>query len=123
VAIINRGRLVLEGTVEALARMGPPRLEVRVTGDPTGRWAGTVGNLAQIDSVRDGTVVLRLAGGADTQAILDAARAAGQVEHFTSQRRRLSEVFRDALTASAIETPDQPDDEAGIAEAVGDGHP
>jgi ABC-2 type transport system ATP-binding protein len=123
VAIINRGRLVLEGTVEALARMGPPRLEVRVAGDPTGRWAGMVGNLAQVDSVRDGTVVLRLAGGAGTQAILDAARAAGPVEHFTSQRRRLSEVFRDALTSSAIDTPVPADDDAGIAEAVGEGHP
>ena len=41
--------------------------------------------------------MLRLVDGADPQLVLDAARAAGPVEHFTSPGRRLSEVFRDAL--------------------------
>lgn len=115
VAIIDHGRLVADGTVDELARTGPARLEVRVGGDPAGHWATTLGLLAEIDSVHDGTVVLRLdtstppampASGDDgiAQAVLDAARAAGPVEHFTYQRRRLSEVFRGALATKT----DQP---------------
>jgi hypothetical protein len=34
---------------------------------------------------------------ADAQAVLDLARAAGPVEHFAFPRRKLSEVFRDAV--------------------------
>ena len=116
VAIINHGRLVASGAVAELARRGPPCLEVRVGGDPAGRWATSIGPVATVESVHDGVVVLRL-GTADSpvpgsttapavadasieavsQAILDAARTAGPVEHFTHRTRRLSEVFRDAM--------------------------
>jgi hypothetical protein len=40
-------------------------------------------------------VLLALAPDADSQQVLDTARAAGRVEHFTSATRRLSEVFRE----------------------------
>ena len=46
-------------------------------------------------------VLLELAPGADSQRVLDAARAAGAVEHFSSAARRLSEVFRDVTGEDA----------------------
>ncbi|MGI8904106.1 MAG: ABC transporter ATP-binding protein [Solirubrobacteraceae bacterium] len=98
VAIIDRGRLVIEGPVDELARSGPPRLDVRVAGDLSGAWAasGAPGS-ERVQVASDGTVTLTLAPGADPQAVLDAARRAGAVEHFSSTRRRLSEVFREAV--------------------------
>jgi ABC-2 type transport system ATP-binding protein len=97
VAIIHRGRLVAEGTVKDLGQAGQLRIAVRVAGDDGGRWAQDLGESARVESNTGGTVLLSLRDRADAQAVLDRARAAGPVEHFTFQRRKLSEVFRDAV--------------------------
>ena len=54
---------------------------------------------ARVAGVRAGTVSVALAPGTDTQVVLDAARAAGAVEHFAFELRRLSDVFREAVGA------------------------
>jgi ABC-2 type transport system ATP-binding protein len=102
VAIIYRGRLVVSGPVADLRRGDRPRLAVRVAGDRTGAWsAGLSPALGTVDSVRaDGTAEISLTGAADSQEILDLARAAGPVEHFAYEDRSLSEVFRQATGAS-----------------------
>jgi len=101
VAIIHHGRLVVSGAVADLQRGERPRLAVRVAGDPDGNWAAQVpAQLGEIETMRAGTVLFALAGGADSQRILDIARAAGTVEHFSFEARRLSEVFRQATGAS-----------------------
>jgi ABC-2 type transport system ATP-binding protein len=98
VAIVHRGRLVAEGRVDELGRGPHRRLAVRVAGDPEARWAAALDGRVRVATVRAGGVVaLELAEGADPQAVLDAARAAGPVEHFAFERRRLSEVFRAAV--------------------------
>jgi len=98
VAIIHRGRVVAQGPVAALERGGRPRLAVRVTQDRAGVWARRLDpDLATVEAVENGTVMLALAPGADSQRVLDAARAAGSVEHFSFATRRLSEVFRDVV--------------------------
>jgi hypothetical protein len=51
--------------------------------------------------VDSGLVLLTLAPDADAQKVLDAARAAGAVEHFSFASRRLSEVFRDVTGEDA----------------------
>jgi ABC-2 type transport system ATP-binding protein len=102
VAIINRGRLVVSGPVADLQRGDRPRLAVRVAGDADGGWARAIGaDLGEIEAVRQGgTVLISLTKGAVSQRILDLARAAGPVEHFSFEARRLSEVFRQATGAS-----------------------
>jgi len=98
VAIVDCGRLVIEGRVEELASSGPPRLQVRIAGDRVGGWAREA--MSGVESVEvgpDGTVTLTLLPGADAQAILDAARRAGPLVHFSFARRRLSDVFREAV--------------------------
>jgi len=96
VAIIHRGRVVAQGAVAALERGDRPRLTVRVAGDPAGNWARPLEpEVASVEQVNAGLVLLALTPGADSQRVLDAARAAGAVEHFSFATRRLSEVFRD----------------------------
>ncbi len=97
VAIIHRGRLVAEGGLAELRRGGKPRLAVRVAGDPEGRWAEGLSGTTGIVGLKAGTVLLALSPGADPQLVLDAARAAGSVEHFAFEQRRLSDVFREAV--------------------------
>jgi ABC-2 type transport system ATP-binding protein len=96
VAIINRGRLVAEGTVDELTTAGAPRLTVQVAGDDAGAWARTLAGV-EVVANENGRVRLVLADGVDPQAVLRAAEAAGPVLHFSFERRRLSEVFREAV--------------------------
>jgi ABC-2 type transport system ATP-binding protein len=97
VAIVDQGRLVAAGPVEGLTRGGRPRLAVRVAGDPDGRWTAPLPPGAHVQDVEHGTVMLALDDGIAADAVLDVARAAGSVEHFAFERRRLSEVFREAV--------------------------
>ncbi len=97
VVIIDHGRLVASGTVDDLATAGSRRLAVRVEGDRDGAWAGGIPG-AEVSEVKGGEVRIVLHDGGAGDAVLDAARAAGHVTEFVMERRRLSEVFREALT-------------------------
>jgi ABC-2 type transport system ATP-binding protein len=104
VAIIHRGALVAHGTVDELARGGKLRIAVKVAGDEQAGWIarlppGTGGFPpgATFEGITGGAATIALACGEDAQAILDLARRAGPVEQFGFVRRRLSEVFRDAV--------------------------
>jgi ABC-2 type transport system ATP-binding protein len=118
VAIIHRGRLVAEGTVKELGQAGQLRIAVRVAGDDEGRWAQDLGGPARVEGNTGGTVLLSLRDRADAQAVLDRARAAGPVEHFTFQRRKLSEVFRDAVGTDPASAADAV---ASVAAGTGSG--
>jgi ABC-2 type transport system ATP-binding protein len=96
VAIIDHGRLVARGTVDELATQGARRLAVRVEGDRDGAWARTVPGVT-VSGVQGGEVRLILDASTRSDAVLDAARAAGRVTEFVFERRRLSEVFREAV--------------------------
>ncbi len=100
VAIVDQGRLVAAGTVEELGRGGQPRLAVRVAGDATGAWASALPPGVHVEGTEQGTVVVVLTDRGEADAVLDAARAAGSVEHFAFEHRRLSEVFREAVRRS-----------------------
>jgi ABC-2 type transport system ATP-binding protein len=102
VAIIHHGRLVVTGAVADLRRGDRPRLAVRITGDQAADWAARLApDVGTVENVRaDGTVEISITSAADSQAILDLARAGGPVEHFAYEDRALSEVFRQATGAS-----------------------
>src|SRR5215470_8862321 len=119
VAIIHHGRLVVSGSVAELRRGDRPRLAVRVTGDGDASWAAGLGPATgTVDAVRaDGTAEISITAGADSQRILDLARAAGPVEHFTFEARRLSEVFRQVTGASVGQA--EADHAASAARAAG----
>ncbi len=96
VVIIDHGRVVAAGAVDALASAGARRLAVRVEGDRDGSWARSLEGV-EVSEVRGGETRLVLAAGTDSDAVLDAARKAGRVVEFGFRRRRLSEVFREAV--------------------------
>ncbi|HLJ09272.1 MAG TPA: DUF4162 domain-containing protein, partial [Acidimicrobiia bacterium] len=95
VTIIDHGRLVVSGTVDELASSGPQRLVVRVDGDRDGTWAKELGGV-RISEIRGGEVRLVLDEATDSDQVLRAAQTAGRVTEFVFERRRLSEVFREA---------------------------
>ena len=96
VAIIDHGRLVASGTVDELTTSGPRRLVVRVEGDRDGAWARSLAGVT-VSEAPGGEVRLVLEDTTDSDAVLDAARRAGRVTAFAFERRRLSEVFREAV--------------------------
>jgi ABC-2 type transport system ATP-binding protein len=96
VTIIDHGRLVVAGRVDDLASSGARRLVVRVEGDRNGSWARAVAGVT-VSEVDGGAARLVLGESVDSEAVLRAAMRAGRVTEFVFERRRLSEVFREAL--------------------------
>jgi ABC-2 type transport system ATP-binding protein len=96
VAIINRGRCVAAGAVRELERGGAARLAVEVADDPDGRWAQGLAGVTVSENL-GGRLRLVLDSSADPSHVAAAATAAGRLEHFAYETRRLSEVFREAV--------------------------
>jgi ABC-2 type transport system ATP-binding protein len=96
VTVIDHGRLIVSGRVDDLATAGARRLVVRVEGDREAAWARDLAGVI-ISEVAAGEARLVINEGLGSDAVLQAAMAAGRVTEFVFQRRRLSEVFREAL--------------------------
>jgi len=96
VAIIDHGHLVATGSVSELTTAGRRRLVVKVDGDWTGQWARRLPGVS-VSRVDGGAVRLVLDEGTDPQTVLTTAMGAGPIEQFGFERRRLSEVFREAV--------------------------
>ena len=96
VVIIDHGRLVASGLVDDLASSGPRRLVVRVEGDRDADWARQLPGV-RVSEIDRGAARLVLEESVDSEAVLRSAMRAGRVSEFVVQRRRLSEVFREAL--------------------------
>jgi ABC-2 type transport system ATP-binding protein len=99
VAIIKDGRLVATGAVEDLRDRGDGgrRIRVAVQGAPED-WLARVPGAEVVDRGPRGALVA-LHDGAGPDEVLDAARAAGSVTHFSLERPTLSELFREAVEA------------------------
>lgn len=69
---------------------------VRVEGDRDGAWAQGLDGVT-ISEVDGGAARLVLDPKVDSQTVLEAAMAKGRVTEFVFERRRLSEVFREAV--------------------------
>jgi len=96
VTIIDHGRLVASGTVDELEASGTQRLVVRVKGDRTASWASAIPGVT-VSEVDGGAARLVLVDSINSDDVLRAAMRAGRVTEFSFERRRLSEVFREAL--------------------------
>jgi ABC-2 type transport system ATP-binding protein len=96
VTIIDHGKLVVSGRVDDLATSGPRRLVVRIDGDRDATWARSLAGVT-VSEISGGEARLILDESTDSDAVLRAAMAAGRVSEFSFARRRLSEVFREAL--------------------------
>jgi ABC-2 type transport system ATP-binding protein len=97
VTIVAKGAVVAEGDIDELRRGGDPRLVVEVAGDTTSTWANRMPGVTVVDNA-SGRLRLRLNADADPQAVLAAAQKRGPVVEFRYEQRKLSEVFREAVT-------------------------
>jgi len=97
VTIIDRGRVVAAGTVDAVRRRrGVDQLRIALEGGATA-WADGLEGARVVG--RDGDeVVLELLPGADDQALLDAARRAGRVTSFRRVLPSLTDLFREVVS-------------------------
>jgi ABC-2 type transport system ATP-binding protein len=100
VAIVKDGRLVASGTVEDLRSRGDHGRTVRVAvaGADDG-WLARVPAAEFVARSRDGALLVALRDGATPDDVLDAARGAGSVTHFSLERPTLAELFRLAVAA------------------------
>jgi ABC-2 type transport system ATP-binding protein len=96
VTVIDHGRLVVAGSVDDLATSGPRRLVVRVDDDRSATWAAGLAGVT-VSELDAGAARLVLDPDVDSNVVLAAAMRAGRVTTFSFERRRLSEVFREAL--------------------------
>jgi ABC-2 type transport system ATP-binding protein len=96
VAIIKDGRLVAAGPVEELRDRGARDRRVRVEVEADDAWVPP--GAAIVDRNGRG-IVVALTDGVTPDAVLDAARAAGSVTHFSLERPTLTELFREAVAA------------------------
>ncbi|MEA2312698.1 MAG: type transport system ATP-binding protein, partial [Solirubrobacteraceae bacterium] len=96
VAIVKDGRLIDAGTVDELRerRSGGGR-QVRVA--VAGAAADWCDGLGDVVARPRGAIVLSLNDGVTPDALLDRARAAGSVTHFSLERPALSDLFRAAV--------------------------
>jgi ABC-2 type transport system ATP-binding protein len=101
VAILKDGRLVASGRVDELrARGAEERRQVRVAVAGAGEeWLARVPAAEVVSRTHDGALVVALRDGAGPDDVLDAARAAGSVTHFSLERPTLTDLFRTAVAA------------------------
>ena len=101
VAIVKDGRLVASGSVEELldrGREGRRHVRVAVAWGDDG-WLARVRAAELVDRSGDGGLVVSLGDGLTADDLLDAARAAGTVTHFSLERPTLTDLFRKAVAA------------------------
>jgi ABC-2 type transport system ATP-binding protein len=96
VVLIDRGRVVAQGRIADLRAADARRLVRVEVGGATPGWLERLPGVRVIDQLPDGAI-LELADGASEPEVLDAARAAGQVRHFSVVQPGLSEIFRRAV--------------------------
>ena len=97
VVLIDHGRIVAAGTIEELrASREQRRLRVHVTGAPED-WYDAIPGVRLVEATSNDGLVLELADGVDEQRVLDLARGAGDVTHFSRERASLAELFREAV--------------------------
>jgi ABC-2 type transport system ATP-binding protein len=95
VVLIDRGRVVADGRIVELRATDARRLlrvEV-VDGADVDGWLERLRGVRVIEPLPDGAV-LELDDGVSETEVLDAARAAGRVRHFSVVQPTLSEIFR-----------------------------
>ncbi len=91
VVILEQGRVLASGTLDELRARVPQRLRVRVATSVD--WTADLKGIDVIEKDSEG-VLLAVAPGMDTQAVLRLAMAAGAVEQFGFESGGLLELYR-----------------------------
>jgi ABC-2 type transport system ATP-binding protein len=96
VVLIDQGRIVAQGRIADLRAADARRLvRVEMDGAAAG-WLDAVSGVRVLEPLPDGAI-LELGDGVREADVLDAAREAGSVRHFSVVQPSLSEIFRQAV--------------------------
>jgi ABC-2 type transport system ATP-binding protein len=112
IAIVNRGKVVAQGTVAELRTGAAERRLVDVPNAATG-WGADLPGTTLVSRDMLG-LLFEIDPGADDQALLQAALATGPVREFHRVEPSLGEIFRTVLQEDATGT-EQQDDVSGTA--------
>jgi ABC-2 type transport system ATP-binding protein len=112
IAIVNRGKVVAQGTVAELRTGAAERRLVDVPNAAAG-WGADLPGTTLVSRDMSG-LLFEIDPGADDQALLQAALATGPVREFHRVEPSLGEIFRTVLQEDATGT-EQQDDVSGTA--------
>jgi ABC-2 type transport system ATP-binding protein len=91
IVILEKGQVLAGGTLDELRSRVPQRLRVRVA--TSADWTANLKGIEILSKDPHG-VLLAVTAGMDTQAVLQLAMTAGQVEHFGFESGGLVELYR-----------------------------
>jgi len=94
VVILDQGQVLANGTLDELRARVPQRLRVKVA--TSADWTANLRGIEILSKDVLG-VVLAATPGMDTQAVLQQAMAAGEVEHFGFESGGLAELYRELV--------------------------
>ncbi len=98
VVLIDEGRIVAQGSISELRASRRRRL-YRVEVGTADDWWSELPGVTVERRLPEGGVVLLLADDLDEQRLLDLARGAGDVRHFSAVQPTLAELFREVVPA------------------------
>ncbi len=98
VVLIDRGRIVAQGTIGDLRARRERRLFLVQVRGGSDEWYGSIPGVGLVEVRTDGAV-LELADDVDEQRVLDLARASGDVVRFGPVHPTLAELFREVVSA------------------------
>jgi len=98
VVLIDRGRIVAQGTIGELRARRERRLVLVQVRGGSEEWYGSIPGVGLVEVRADGAV-LELADDVDEQRVLDLARASGDVVRFGPVHPTLAELFREVVSA------------------------
>ena len=98
VVLIDRGRIVAQGSIPELRASRRRRL-YRVDVRTADEWWDGLPSVHLEGHASEGGVILRLDDDFDEQRLLDVARSAGDVSHFSAVEPTLAELFREVVPA------------------------
>ncbi len=98
VVLIDRGRIVAQGSISELRASRRRRL-YRVGVRTADEWWDELPGVHLEGHAPEGGVILRLDDDFDEQRLLDVARSAGDVSHFSAVEPTLAELFREVVPA------------------------
>lgn len=98
VVLIHQGRVVAAGRIADLRAADPRRLVRVALAGATPGWLDRLDGVRVLEPLPDGAI-LELTDRVREAQVLDAARAAGEVRHFSVIQPSLTEIFRRAVQA------------------------
>lgn len=104
--IINRGKIVRDGSLKELTAAHEGQFEVRVNEDMPGFLQALVRHGFTCEDQHDGLAIVTIPHAATARDVFKVAREHGMcIRHFKPVRRRLEETFLDAIRSPIASTP------------------